>query len=172
MAVAPRAEALSLIGPGTSTSVKDAAEPATEIRFGGGHGGGGGFHGGGGFRGGGGFGGGFRGGGAVFHGGGGFRPAFHGGGVYRGGGIGYAAPMVRHHSYAPIRHFGYRQVYRPQYYGYRHHIRPRYYGYAPVYSHGPRRFCRVIWTYYGPRKICRYKPWRHHWRHHHRRVYW
>jgi hypothetical protein len=20
----------------------------------------------------------------------------------------------------------------------------------------------VIWTYYGPRKICKYRPWRHH----------
>ena len=32
----------------------------------------------------------------------------------------------------------------PYYYGYRH------------------RYCRVIWTYYGPRKICQYRPW---WRH-------
>ena len=34
------------------------------------------------------------------------------------------------------------------------------------YYHGYRhRYCRVIWTYYGPRKICRYRPWhRHHWR--------
>jgi hypothetical protein len=24
----------------------------------------------------------------------------------------------------------------------------------------------VVWTYYGPRKICRYRPWHHHhWRH-------
>ena len=36
---------------------------------------------------------------------------------------------------------------------------PTYYGYR-------HRYCRVIWTYYGPRKICRYRPWiRHHWRH-------
>ena len=42
----------------------------------------------------------------------------------------------------------------PAYYGY-----PYYYGYR-------HRYCRVIWTYYGPRKICRYRPWyRHHWRH-------
>jgi hypothetical protein len=29
----------------------------------------------------------------------------------------------------------------------------------------------VVWTHYGPRKICRYRPWlrHHHWRH---RVYW
>jgi hypothetical protein len=20
----------------------------------------------------------------------------------------------------------------------------------------------VIWTHYGPRKICKYRPWRHH----------
>ena len=40
--------------------------------------------------------------------------------------------------------------YAPVYYGY-----PRYYGYR-------HRYCRVIWTYYGPRKICKYRPWRHH----------
>ncbi len=22
----------------------------------------------------------------------------------------------------------------------------------------PHRYCRVIWTHYGPRKICRYRP--------------
>ena len=38
----------------------------------------------------------------------------------------------------------------------------------------PRRFCKVVWTYYGPRKICRYRPWHHHhWRYRHRLpVYW
>jgi hypothetical protein len=91
--------------------------------------------------------------------------------------------VIRHHGYAPVRHFGYRHAYQPRiyghrhhfgprYYGYRHHVRPRFYGYAPVYSYGPRRFCRVVWTYYGPRKICRYKPWRHHHRRHHWRAYW
>jgi hypothetical protein len=28
-------------------------------------------------------------------------------------------------------------------------------------------------THYGPRKICRYRPWHHHWRYrHHRPIYW
>ena len=39
--------------------------------------------------------------------------------------------------------------------------------YAPSYYYPnyyyPYRHCRIIWTYYGPRKICRYRPW---WRHH------
>ena len=56
------------------------------------------------------------------------------------------APHYRHH------HF-HRRFYAPAYYDY-----PRYYAY-------PHRYCRVIWTYYGPRKICRYRPWHRH--HHH-----
>ena len=38
---------------------------------------------------------------------------------------------------------------------------PVYYGY-PYYQGYRHRYCRVIWTYYGPRKICKYRPWRHH----------
>lgn len=166
LATAPgqRAQALSLISPGAAPTAKHASDGlATEVR--GRHGGG---HGGGGFRRGG-----FRGGGAAFHGGGfcggGYRagPAFH-----RGGGYRYAGPgIVRHHHFAPRR----------AYWHHRRHFRPRYYGYAPYYypqrHYYPRRYCRVVWTYYGPRKICRYRPWHHHWRHHHRRhhrfqIYW
>lgn len=165
----PRAEALSLASPGTAPLAKYASDGlTTEVRGGhggGGHGGGGrgggGFHGGGGFRGGGGaafHGGGFRGGGVAFH-GGGYRaaPVFRGGG-YRSSGIRYggyrAAPYYRHHHV-------HRRFYAPIYYGY-----PRAYTY-------PQRRCRVIWTDYGPRKICRYRPvHRHHyWRyrgHHYR----
>jgi hypothetical protein len=44
-----------------------------------------------------------------------------------------------------------------------HHCRPRIHD-------GPR--CRVIWTYYGPRKICRYRPWHHRHYRWHRRVWW
>lgn len=52
----------------------------------------------------------------------------------------------------------------PRYYG--HRWGPRYYGgssfyFGPGYYYGsyPRR-CRVVWTYYGPRRICRlYRPW-------------
>ena len=172
-----RAEALSLASPGTAPSAKFATDGlTTEVRHGG-HGGGGfrGGGGGGGFRGGGGgfHGGGFRGGGAAFRGGGfrgggvaihrgGFRagPVFRGGGfraapIYRGGGYRYAYRHAYHrpHFYHHRRHFHRRFYYAPAYYGY-----PGYYGYR-------YRYCRVIWTYYGPRKICRYRPWyRHHWR--------
>ncbi|WOH66545.1 hypothetical protein [Bradyrhizobium sp. BWA-3-5] len=167
-----RAEALSLASPGAAPSVKYATDGlATEVRHGGGgggfRGGGGGFHGGGGFRGGGGgfHGGGFRGGG--FHGGG-----FRGGGfaIHRGGGF-RAAPIYRGGGYRVGRPFyGYRHAYyRPHFYHHRRHFHRRFY-YAPSYYY-PRyygyypRYCRIVWTYYGPRKICRYRPWwRHHWR--------
>ncbi|MDI4234330.1 hypothetical protein OZ411_16105 [Bradyrhizobium sp. Arg237L] len=148
-----RAEALSLASPGAVPATKAATEGlATEVQFrghGGGRGGGfhgggfrgGGFHGGG-FRGGGFRGGGFRGGGVAFHRGGGFHR-------YSGGGYRYAY----HRPYFHRRHFHRRFYYaRPYYY-------PRYYY--------PRR-CRIIWTYYGPRRICR--PWWY--RHHYWRPYW
>lgn len=184
------AGAVSLIGPGTASTSKQAPDDATRLqirdpaggggfRGGGGgpafHGGGGGFRGGPAFHGGGG---GFR--GPAFHGGGfrgpafggGFRPgpAFHGGfrrgpGFY-GGGIRYASPVY----YGPRRHYYRHHFFRPRYYGYGY--APIYYG--PRYYH-PRRFCRIVLTYYGPRKICSYRPWhhRHHWRRHYRiNTYW
>jgi hypothetical protein len=131
-APAQRAQALSLINPGTAPlSAKYASDGLiTEVRggHGGGHGGGGrGFHGG-------------------FH-GGGFR-GFHGG-FHRGGFAG------RHHVGG---------WHRPHRRG-RHVFRPRFYG--PSYYVGPR--CRMVWTAYGPRKLCRYRPWHHRW---HRRVWW
>ena len=146
---AHRAEALTLINPATSPATKAAADDlVTQVRHGGGgHGGGGHFHGGGGFRGGGAHVGGFRGGG--FH-GGGFRaaPAFHGGGI-RYGGFRHYGGYHRHWGYRP--HFGYRHFHR-RYYG----------GYYPSY-HYPRR-CRIIWTYYGPRRICRWHRWHYPYR--------
>ncbi|QWG23698.1 hypothetical protein KMZ93_01745 [Bradyrhizobium sediminis] len=168
-ATGQRAEALSLINPGAAPSAKYASDAlTTEVK--GGHGGGrfhgGGFHGGG-FRGGGAaiHGGSFRSGGAVFRGGGYSAPHIYRGGGYRYGG----AAIVRHHHFAPRR----------AYWHHRHHIRPRYYGYAPVYYPQrydyPRRYCRIVWTYYGPRKICRYRPWHHHWRYrwrHRYPIYW
>jgi hypothetical protein len=147
-----RAEAFSLASPGTAPSAKFATDDlTTEVRHGGG---------GGGFRGGGFHGGGFRGGGAAFH-GGGFRGgggAIHRGGfraapVFHGGGMRYGVRHVYHRPHFHHRHHFHRRFYAPSYYGY-----PYYYGYR-------HRYCRVIWTYYGPRKICRYRPWyRHHWR--------
>ena len=51
--------------------------------------------------------------------------------------------------------------YRPHY-GYRHFHRRYYGGYYPYY-HYPRR-CRIIWTYYGPHRICRWHRWHHPYR--------
>jgi hypothetical protein len=163
MSATQRAEALSPVNAAASPIAK-ADALITEVRGGhgggggghggGGHGGGGGFHGGGGGFHGGGFhggpafhggGGGFHGGGAVFHGGG--MRAFHGGGFHHGGG-GFV--FARHHHH----HFGSR------FYGYGYEYYPTYYDY-------PRR-CRIVWTYYGPRRVCHYHRW-HHYRHHHRR---
>lgn len=141
---ARRAEAMTPINP-TALPVGKAAsdDMITQVRYGGGGGHGGGFHGGGGHFGG------FHGGG--FH-GGGFHaaPAFHGGGYHYGGVHRFGGYDGYH------RHWGYRP-----YYGYRHFHR-RYYsgGYYPYY-HYPRR-CRIVWTYYGPRRICRWHyPYRY-----------
>jgi hypothetical protein len=81
------------------------------------------------------------------HGGGGFHGGGFRGGGFRGGGFG--------HRYGGFHRGGYR-------YGYfhrRHFHRGFYYG----SSYYPRR-CRIVWTHYGPRRICR--PW---W---HGRAYW
>ena len=159
---ARRAEALTLINPATSPATKAAADDlVTQVRHGGGHGGG--FHGGG-FRGGGFHGGGFRGGHI-----GGFR-----GGGFRGGHIGgfRAAPAFRSHvggyRYGGARFGGYGGYhrhwgYRRPYYGYRHFHRRYYYGGYYPYYHYPRR-CRIIWTYYGPRRVCRWPRWHYPYR--------
>jgi hypothetical protein len=89
---------------------------------------------------------------------GGFRAAP----VFRGGGMRYGYRHVYHRPHFYHRHHFHRRFYAPSYYGY-----PYSYGYR-------HRYCRVIWTYYGPRKICRYRPWyRHHWRvRHYGYRYW
>jgi hypothetical protein len=141
-----RAAAMSPVSPALVPVAKAVASGVvTEIR-GGGHGGGG--HGGG--HGGGFHGGGFHGGG--FHGGGWHAGGFHGGHAFHGGGF-------RHGGF---HHGGFR---------FAHHRRHFIGGYDyPYYSyyHHPR--CRVIWTYYGPRRICRWHHWHH--RHWHHRHYW
>ena len=149
-----RAEALSLASPGTAPVAKYATDGLTTgVR----HGGGG--HGGGGFRGGGAafHGGGFRGGGMAIQ-----RGGFRAASVYRGGG--FRAARVYH---GGGYRYGYRQAYhRPYFYHRRHfhrrfYVAPAYYGYPSYYGYR-HRYCRVIWTYYGPRKICKFRPW---WRH-------
>ena len=104
---------------------------------------------------------------AAFH-GGGFRgggAAFHGGG-FRGGGLRSAAAAFARLSRVSLWRLSPRLLpaallspasLPPALLRTRPTI-PYYYGY-------PHRYCRVIWTYYGPRRICRYRPWhRHHWR--------
>ena len=154
-----RAEALSLINPGAAPTAKNVSEGLTiEVR--GGHGGGGGggaVHGGGGgsFRGGPAFhASGIRSGGAVFR-GGSFRagPAFHGSGIRYGG------LRTGGYRYGGYRHGGYRFAYRHHFH--RHFYAPYYYDDYPYYHHR----CRIIWTYYGPRRVCH---WHHRWHHWHR----
>lgn len=81
-------------------------------------------------------------------GGGGFR-GFHGGGRHFGG-----------------AHFGgHRFGHRPHFHGHRfvHHHRPfivRRHVWRPYpYYAEPRLYCRRVWTDFGPRRICRYRPW-------------
>ena len=158
-----RAEALSLASPGTAPSAKHATDGmAIQVRgghHGGGHGGGGG--------------GGFRGGGGGFHGGGGALRA--GGGVAIRSGSFRAAPVFRGGPrYSGIRYGGYRVApHHRHHHFHRRFYAPAYYDYPRTYAY-PRRYCRVIRTYYGPRKICRYRPWlrHHHWRHRVHFRYW
>jgi hypothetical protein len=94
--------------------------------------------------------------------------AFRGGGyraahIYRGGGyraarIYRAAPIYRYGGgYRAYRHAYHRPHFR-RHFHHRHYFHRRYY--APYYSYPrctfPARYtCRVVWTYWGPRKICR-----------------
>jgi hypothetical protein len=146
-----RAEAMSPISPGSAPAAKFASGGLmAEVRFG--HGGGGGH--GGGFHGGGFHGGGFH--GSGFHGGG-----FHGGG-FRGGGWHGGGMHVGHWHGGGGWHRGWHGG--GFHHGYRFHHHRRFYGggyYYPAYYH--HRRCRVIWTYYGPRRICRWHHWRHYW---------
>jgi hypothetical protein len=150
-----RAEALSLINPGAMPAAKHAPEGlTTEVRGGHGSGGGGG-RGGGGYHGGGGGGGGaaihsgnFRSGGAVFH-GSGIRSAQ----VFRGSAIRHSGFAFRHHRF-----------HRRFFYG------ASYYPYDDYPYYNSYRRCHIVFTHYGPRRVCHYRHWRHHhWRHHHRR---
>ena len=63
-------------------------------------------------------------------------------------------PAAAQYAY-PAAYPGYAYPYNPYY--------PYYAGYPYYpYYYGPR--CRVIWTYYGPRRVCR---WHHRWHHRH-----
>lgn len=145
-APAQRAEAMSLITPGATPVAKTASGGLiTEV-----HGG----------RGGGGGGGGFHGGGGGFH-GGGFHGGFHGGGGWHGGRGGHGGGM----HYGGFHHFG---GYRFAHFHHRHFFYGGYYPtYYPAYYYHPR--CRVIWTHYGPRRVCSWHHW-HRW--HYRHYYY
>ena len=85
--------------------------------------------------------------GGGFH-GGGFH-AFHGGGGWHGGGF---------------RHGGFHHFGGPRFAHF--HRRHFFYGgYYPYYYYP--RHCRIIWTYYGPRRVCGWRHW-HRWHRH----YW
>jgi hypothetical protein len=83
--------------------------------------------------------------------GGGFR-GFHGGGRHFGG--------HRHfgHRHFGHGHFGHRHVHFHRPFVHRHYWRPRPVIY-PYYYSQPRLFCRRVWTDFGPRRICRHRPW-------------
>jgi hypothetical protein len=132
-----RAAAMSPINLGLAPSAQSAVGDVIQVR---GHGGGG--HGGGGHIGGGHFGAAHIG-GARFVGGGwhGARVAHFGG--YRYGGYRFA--RFHHH-----RRFFFHRGYYP------------YYSYYPYYHR-----CRIIWTYYGPRRVCWHRHW-HRWHRWHR----
>jgi hypothetical protein len=100
-------------------------------------------------------GGGHGGGHGGFHGGGGFRGAAIHGGSFHGGRAFHGGPVFHG---ARFHHRGF--AFRPHRFHHRHF-------YVRSYYADP--YCRVIWTSYGPRRICNYRHWsHHHWRHHHR----
>ena len=115
------------------------ANSADLIQVRGGHGGGGGGHG---------FGGGHMGGGH-------FSGAHFGGGGWHGARVahfgGYRYGGFRHYGGHRFAHFHHRRFYGG-------------YGYYPYYYH---HRCRIVWTYYGPRRVCWHRHWHrwHHWRH-------
>ncbi len=90
--------------------------------------------------------------------GGHFGGGHFGGGHFHGGGF---------------HHFHGGGFYRPHVFvGPRFYHRPRFYaGYYPYYA--PVYRCPVVWTVYGPRRICAYRRHfvRYHWRHPHRHYY-
>jgi hypothetical protein len=168
MSTTQYAQALSPVSPATSLISKAASEaPITQVHGpggGGGHGGGGGMHGGGG---------GMHGGGGGMHiGGGGMHiggGAMHGGGggMHIGGSGMHAVTGGGFHH--PGGHFIF------AHHHHHHHFGRGFYGYGyddyPAYYYYPRR-CPIVWTHYGPRRICHYHRWHHYRHHHHRRHHW
>ena len=95
--------------------------------------------------------------GGGFHGGGFHGGGFRGGG-FRGGGVHFGGSHFGGMHYGGLHHGGYRHGgYRV--YGHRFH-RHGFYGYGPSYY--PYHRCHIVWTYYGPRRVCHWHRW-HHW---------
>jgi hypothetical protein len=136
-----RAAAMSPVNPGTAPSAQSTTDDLM-IQVRGGHGG---FGGGGGH----GLGGGHMGGGHISGG--------HYGGARFGGG-GWHGARVAHfggYRYGGFRHYG----------GHRFahfHHRRFYGGYYPYYPYYHHHRCRIVWTYYGPRRVCHWHRW-HRW---------
>ncbi len=102
-------------------------------------------------------------------------PIYRGGGyrvapVYRAAPIYRASPAYRYGGYRVHRY-----AYQRPYFHRRHYVYPRRFVhrryYAPVYTYPrctfPYRYsCRIVWTYYGPRKVCRCRlpAHRYYWR--------
>ena len=137
-----RAQAVSLINPAASAQTKYLSDNmAVEVRHGGGRGG-------------------FRGGGGSFHGG------FRGGGHHFGGARFVGRPAyVGRPAFVGRRHFVGQPYFAPRHrfvhhrpFVVRRHAWRRPYIY-PYYYAEPRLFCRRVWTDFGPRRICRYRPW-------------
>jgi hypothetical protein len=83
--------------------------------------------------------------------GGGFRSGFRGGGHFGHRHFGH-----RHFGH---RHFGHRHVHFHRPFVHRHYWRPRPVIYPAYYYGQPRLYCRRVWTDFGPRRICRHRPW-------------
>jgi hypothetical protein len=93
--------------------------------------------------------GGHGGGGGGGHGGGHFGGGHFGGGHIGGGG--WHGARVAH--FGGYHYGGFHRGYR---FAHVHHRRFFHGGYYPYYHHR----CRIVWTYYGPRRVCGH---RHHW---------
>jgi len=96
------------------------------------------------------------------HGGGGHIGGGHFSGGHFGGG-GWHGARVAH--FGGYRYGGFHRGYR---FAHFHHRRFFHGGYYPYYYPYYHRHCRIVWTYYGPRRIC----WHRHWHRWHHRYYW
>jgi hypothetical protein len=85
---------------------------------------------------------------------------WHGGGHWHGGGGHWRGGGGWHHGWGGGWHHGWRGGWHRRFYG----------GYYPYYYGGYYPACRIVWTYWGPRRVCGYHHWG--WRHRWHRHYW